>query len=113
MGEKLLGTLREHLGDSPHVGDIRGRGLFIGLEIVSDKETRNPFPLEWNVTARIEEAAFERGLLVLGGVEGLIDGASGDHLELLPPYTIEDDHLDFIVHTLGESIKEVVGQIRT
>jgi len=90
MGEKLLGTLREHLGDSPHVGDIRGRGLFIGLEIVSDKETRNPFPLEWNVTARIEEAAFERGLLVLGGVEGLIDGASGDDLELLPPYTIED-----------------------
>ncbi len=113
MGEKLLGMLREQLGDSPHVGDIRGRGLFIGLEIVSDKETRNPFPLEWNVTARIEEAAFERGLLVLGGVEGLIDGASGDHLELLPPYTIEDDHLDFIVHTLGESIKEVLSQTRT
>jgi len=111
MGETLLRKLRDRLGKSAFVGDIRGKGLFVGLEIVSDKRTKAPFPVEWNVTNRIEEAAFERGLLVLGGVEGLIDGSSGDHLELLPPYTIEDEQIDFIVVTLEECIREVVSQL--
>jgi adenosylmethionine-8-amino-7-oxononanoate aminotransferase len=113
MGEKLLGMLLERLSNSPYLGEVRGRGMFIGLEIVSDKQTKNPFPVEWNVSTRIEEAAFERGLLILGGVEGIIDGASGDHLEILPPYTIEEKHVDFIATTLAESIAAVISQLPT
>jgi adenosylmethionine-8-amino-7-oxononanoate aminotransferase len=111
MGERLLRMLREQLGNHPFVGDVRGRGLFIGLEIVSDKQTRNPFPAEWNVSTRIEEAALKRGLLVLGGVEGLVDGASGDHVELLPPYIIEESALAFIVTILAESIAEATSHL--
>jgi adenosylmethionine-8-amino-7-oxononanoate aminotransferase len=108
MGNSLHNKLVEDLGDLPCVGDIRGMGLFIGLEIVSDKETKEPFPVDWNVTNRIEEEAFKNGLLILGGVRGLIEGVSGDHFEILPPYIIEDEHIDFIVSTLHRSISKVI-----
>ena len=111
MGEGLLDMLREELGQLPFVGDIRGKGLFVGIELVADKETKEPFPAEWNVTVMVEEEAFENGLIVLGGVPGLIDGKAGDHIELVPPYIVEVDHLEFIVKTLKKSILSVVSKL--
>ena len=113
MGEKLLSKLRSRLGNSPFVGDVRGLGLFIGVELVADKETKQPFSAEWDVTHRVEAAAFANRLFILGGMTGLIDGVAGDHFELLPPYTIQDDDLDFIVDTLDKSIDEVMAALPT
>jgi adenosylmethionine-8-amino-7-oxononanoate aminotransferase len=111
MGAKLLQKLETALGDLPHVGQIRGKGLFIGAELVADKETREPFPPEWKVTARIEKETFENGLLILGGVPGLLDGVGGDHFELLPPYVIQEDQLDFIVATVRKAIVKVTSEL--
>jgi adenosylmethionine-8-amino-7-oxononanoate aminotransferase len=108
MGNKLLAKLHAALDDLPWVGDIRGKGLFVGIEIVADKESKTVFPPAWGVTQRIEDVAFKNGLLILGGVTGLLDGVGGDHFELLPPYTIEDHHLDFIVSTLRRSLSEAI-----
>lgn len=111
MGDKLFIKLEQVLGDNPYVGQIRGKGLFIGIEFVSNKDTKDPFPSEWNVTHRLEEAAFENGLLILGGVTGLIDGVAGDHIEILPAYTIEESQLDFIVETLNRTILDVIATL--
>jgi len=111
MGKKLMGKLEEGLADLPYVGQVRGKGLFVGVEIVADKETKEPFPVDWNVTHRIEEEAFENGLLILGGVAGLIDGVAGDHFELLPPCVVEDEHLDFMVDTVRTAILEAVSEL--
>ncbi len=111
MGDKLSAKLHEALDDLPWVGDIRGRGLFIGIEIVADKKNKTPFPKEWDVTHRVEDIAFQNGLLILGGVSGPVDDAVGDHFELLPPYTIEDQHLDFIVSTIRQSLETALSGI--
>ncbi len=70
-----------------------------------------PFPPEWNVGEKIEDQAFENGLLVLAGVHGLIDGVAGDHLELVPPYTIDNDHVSMMVEILHKSISDVVDEL--
>ena len=110
-GDKLIGLLRQEVGPLPIVGDVRGKGLFIGLELVADKQTREPFPVEWDVTHKIADDAFDHGLIVLGGVTGLIDGIAGDHIELLPTYVIEDADIDFIVSTLKASIERITSQL--
>ena len=107
MGDRLIAALEEALLDIPYVGDIRGKGLFAGIELVADKETKTPFPAEWDVGHRVEAEALKRGLLVLAGVAGLVNGAAGDHIELVPPYVIDDEHVEFIVSTLRDSILTV------
>jgi adenosylmethionine-8-amino-7-oxononanoate aminotransferase len=104
VGSRLIAMLREALDDVPVVGDVRGRGLFIGIELVADRETKAPFAVDRNITLRVEEEAFQRGLIVLGGMAGMIDGAAGDHFQVLPPYTVEDEHLEFMVGTVREAV---------
>ena len=111
MGERLLGKLKQQLDDVPCVAQVRGKGLFIGIEIVADKQSKEPFPASWDVTHRIEKAAFDNGLWILGGVTGLVDGVAGDHFEVLPPYTIEDEHVDFIAATLRQCILQVTSEL--
>lgn len=61
------------------------------------------------MTHLIESAALKNGLFILGGVTGLIDGVGGDHVELLPPYIIEDQHIDFIARTLRHTMESVIS----
>jgi adenosylmethionine-8-amino-7-oxononanoate aminotransferase len=109
MGDRLIAALEEALVDVPYVGDVRGKGLFVGVELVADRETKETFPVEWNVGHRIEADALKNGLLVLAGVTGLVDGIAGEHIELVPPYVIEDEHVEFIVSTLRNSILTICG----
>ena len=78
-----------------------------GVELVSDRITKQPFPTDSNVGHKIEHTAIKKGLLVLAGVPGLVQGVGGDHIELVPPYVIDDTHVEFITTTLRESILEV------
>ncbi|MBY6030938.1 aspartate aminotransferase family protein [Halomonas sp. DP8Y7-1] len=103
QGEGLQRRLLERFGDHPQVGDVRGRGLFLGLELVADRETQAPFPAERRLNARIKSAAMSQGLMCYPA-GGTLDGRRGDHVLLAPPYIVEDRHLDEIVDKLEAAI---------
>ncbi|MEM9356404.1 MAG: aspartate aminotransferase family protein [Pseudomonadota bacterium] len=103
MGEKLMAALTERFGQHPNVGDIRGRGLFQGIELVADRETKEPFDPALKVNAKIKRAAFENGLICYP-MGGTIDGRRGDHVLLAPPFIIEDPQVDELVTKLASSI---------
>ncbi len=94
IGEHMLGRMRTWLDRFPVVGDVRGRGLMLGFELVKDRETRERNPEARN---RIEELAFERGLLILG--------AGQNSIRLCPPLVISQDQADFALDTLEECIQ--------
>ena len=88
------------------VGDIRGKGFFMGIEFVADKVTRRPFPVAANVAGKIGDACFTNGLIV-GAGKGGIDGVAGDHVNLAPPFISSEDDLDEIIAIMKTSILEV------
>lgn len=103
MGARLEAGLTERLGNHAHVGDIRGRGLFRAVELVADRATKTPFAASAKLNAAIKREAFARGLLIYA-MGGTIDGKSGDHVMLAPPYNSTPDEIDFCVATLGDAI---------
>ncbi|MEQ8297696.1 MAG: aspartate aminotransferase family protein [Nitratireductor sp.] len=110
MGEQLRSLLAERLGAHPHVGDLRGRGLFLGLEIVEDRATKAPFDPALKLHARIKQAAMARGLMVYPA-GGTIDGARGDHVLVAPPFIVEDQDLDRIVDRLGAALDAAIAEV--
>lgn len=98
-GAELRVALTERFGQHPHVGDIRGRGLFIGLEIVEDRESKAPFDASRAIPARIKRNAMAERLMVYP-MGGTIDGSRGAHILLAPPYIIESGHIQMIVDRL-------------
>jgi len=106
MGPKLQTALVEALGQHPHVGDIRGRGLFIGIEIVADRETKSPFPPNLRIAARLKKAAFENGL-VCYPMAGTRDGKHGDHILLAPPFIMTEKQIPEIVDPLVKAITDI------
>ncbi|RME76455.1 MAG: aminotransferase class III-fold pyridoxal phosphate-dependent enzyme [Chloroflexi bacterium] len=108
QGEKLGQKLHAALGDHPHVGDIRGRGLMWGLEFVADRDGKTPFPAARGVAKKIGDAAFERGLIVYPS-SGNADGVNGDQVMVAPPFIVTDDQLDEIVGLLVEAVSAVIG----
>ena len=103
QGETLAAALEDRFGQHPHVGDLRGRGLFRGIEIVADRETRAPFEPERKVAARVRNADFEAGL-VCYPVSGNADGRSGDAIMLAPPFIISDDQIGELVDKLDTAM---------
>ncbi|MCP1335372.1 aspartate aminotransferase family protein [Futiania mangrovi] len=103
MGGKLDAALRDRFGQHPNVGDIRGRGLFLGLELVEDRETKAPFDPAHGLAARIKKAAMARGLMCYP-MSGTLDGRRGDHVLLAPPFIIDDTHVELIVDRLADAI---------
>lgn len=108
MGERLDAALRARLGDHPHVGDIRGRGLFRGIEIVADRDTREPFPPSNKIHAKIKQEAMARGLMCYP-MGGTIDGARGDHVLLAPPFIIDAAQTDQVVGLLAQAFDAVLS----
>ena len=102
-GEDLQAGLCTTLGQHPHVGDIRGRGLLIGIEIVKDRGTKEPFETERKLPARIKAAALDEGLMVYP-MGGTIDGVSGAHVLLAPPYIVDGGHIEAIVDRLSTAL---------
>jgi adenosylmethionine-8-amino-7-oxononanoate aminotransferase len=107
LGEELKARLAARFGNHPHVGDIRGRGLFLGIELVQDRMTKEPFDPALAMNARIKTAAMEEGLMCYP-MGGTIDGKRGDHIIIAPPYIIEDKHIDEIVDKLGAAMDRVL-----
>jgi adenosylmethionine-8-amino-7-oxononanoate aminotransferase len=103
QGEVLLSLLASRFGDHPHVGDIRGRGLFLALELVRDRATKAPFEPVDRVHARVKQEALARGLICYP-MGGTIDGARGDHILLAPPFIIDEAICHVIVDTLADAL---------
>lgn len=109
-GAYLASRLRDELGDHPHVGDIRGRGLFWGLELVQDRATRQWFEPSLKLHARLKSAAMEEGLMIYP-MGGTVDGRCGDHVLLAPPFISSEGEVDQIVTRLRRSLDRVVSDI--
>lgn len=95
-GKQLMSMLNEGLGNHPNVGDVRGRGLFVGVELVADRELKTPFASGLKIHATVKQAALDYGLMVYPG-GGTVDGAIGDHVLLAPAYNVTSDEIDEIV----------------
>ena len=102
-GQQLMARLREAFGDHPHVGDIRGRGLFVGMEFVKDRDSREPFDPGLHVNATLKRLAMDNGLLCYP-MGGTIDGRRGDHVLHAPPFIVSEDELDEIVLRLRRAL---------
>jgi len=111
QGARLEQRLRERFGNHHHVGDIRGRGHFWGVEIVADRSTKTPFDPALKLNARIKQAAQERGLLIYP-MGGTADGSAGDHVLLAPPFIIDAATVDTIVERLGEAVDAALASAR-
>jgi adenosylmethionine-8-amino-7-oxononanoate aminotransferase len=102
-GASLKSKLQAALGDHTHVGDIRGRGLFIGIEFVKDRDTKEPFDPDLKIHQRVMTQAMGEGLLCYG-MGGTVDGRLGNHILIAPPYTIEERHEDEIVTKMSATV---------
>ena len=107
-GPWLMDTLRAELGQHPHVGDVRGRGFFIGVEFVADRETKQPFERSEDVFLRIRDKAFENGLICYP-VGGNVDGVRGDHAIISPPYNATRPELEEIVEKFVRTCQQVLA----
>jgi adenosylmethionine-8-amino-7-oxononanoate aminotransferase len=107
-GERLLALLGERLGAHPAVGEIRGRGLLVGVELVEDRESRRAFPRSAQVTESIVRGARDRGVLVYSATGGA-DGTDGDLILLGPPFVITDEELIRISDAVAEAVEAAIG----
>lgn len=107
-GARLMDGLHARFGQHPHIGDIRGRGLLVGLELVECRQTKAPFAPEARLAARIKAAAMANGLMCYP-MGGTVDGETGDHILLAPPFIITAAQIDAIIDTLDRSLSEVLA----
>lgn len=110
-GAKLRSALEERFGQHPFVGDIRGRGLLIGLELVADRDSKLPFDPAERIAPRLKRAAMESGLMCYPS-PGTVDGKRGDHVLLAPPFILEDAHIEMIVDRLEAAMDQVFDEAR-
>jgi adenosylmethionine-8-amino-7-oxononanoate aminotransferase len=106
MGDRLRSVLKAEFDQHPHVGDIRGRGLFLALELVEDRDSKSPFDPGLKLAANVKARAFEAGLICYPA-SGTIDGRSGDHILLAPPYIINESHVDELVSKLSSALTDL------
>ena len=101
--DQLFEALNDRFGQTPYIGDIRGRGLFAGLEIVRDRATRAPFDPSLKIAAAVKKSAFEAGLICypMGGTR---DGKWGDHILLAPPFIMSEAQIGELVDKLGKAL---------
>jgi len=111
QGSGLRERLQAAFGAHPHVGDLRGRGLFQAIELVADRERKTPFDPALKLHAKVKAAAMAEGLMVYP-MGGTIDGRQGDHVLLAPPFIVDDAALDQIVQRLARALDAAVGTAR-
>lgn len=104
--ERLLELQERH----PMIGDVRGIGLMLGIELVTDRTTKQPFPPAWKVSQRIAHAALERGLVTYA-LMGTVDGVEGDHMLFTPPLTITIEQIDELIAAFDGSLTEIASEL--
>lgn len=107
-GDQLRATLFDRFGDHPHVGDIRGRGLFVGVEFVLERDSKAPFDPQHKLNASIKREAMARGLMVYP-MGGTIDGKEGDHVLLAPPFICTPNDIERIADRLSDAVNAALA----
>jgi len=107
IGRYFEAALSAEFGQHPHVGDIRGRGMFRGLEFVADRSTKEPFDPDRKLASRLKAKAMENGLICYP-MNGTIDGRLGDHVLLAPPFICTEAQIDELVGKLSTSLDAVI-----
>ncbi|TVY00268.1 aspartate aminotransferase family protein [Paenibacillus cremeus] len=110
QGRKLLERLNRLADKCEIIGDVRGKGLLLALELVADRESKLPFPAAKGVTSLVIDKAFEKGLLIYPAAGG-VDGA-GDAVIIAPPLTISDEELELLMRLLEDTLQEVMREIQ-
>lgn len=103
-GQVFMEKLKAKLEPLPIVGEIRGKGLLIGVELVQNKETKEPFDPSRGVAGRVAEYCFQQGVILLSGVIGTADGVAGEALQLSPPFVIDQEEMDTVVEVLHDAL---------
>lgn len=111
QGAALRTQLEARFGNHRHVGDIRGRGLFVGLELVRDRASKEPFDPALKLNARIKKQAMAHGLVCYPG-GGTVDGRKGDHVLLAPPFIIDESHVGEIVDKLSAAVDAALADVQ-
>ena len=109
-GQYLQKNLEMHLGQNQYVGDIRGRGLFRGIEIVKNRSTKEPFQKKLNIAGKIKKQALDIGLICYP-MQGTVDGSKGDHILIAPPFIINESEINEISTKLKSTIDLVCNQV--
>ena len=102
--------LRKAFGDHPHVGDIRGRGFFWGVELVQNRDSKTPFDPKKKLHAQVKKQGFSRGLMVYP-MGGTVDGWYGDHVLLAPPFIASEADLSLIVERLSAAVDAAIAAV--
>jgi adenosylmethionine-8-amino-7-oxononanoate aminotransferase len=110
LGSALRGQLAARFGDHPHVGDIRGRGLLLAIEVVADRASTAPFDPALKLNARIKAEAMARGLMVYP-MGGTIDGVHGDHVLLAPPFICDEALMATVAERLGDTVDAALATL--
>jgi adenosylmethionine-8-amino-7-oxononanoate aminotransferase len=110
QGQLLEKLLRERFGDHPHIGDIRGRGLFFALEFLADRADKRPFDPTLRVHERIKEHALNAGIGIYP-TGGTIDGRQGDHALIAPPYTSQPQDIELIVDRVEVAVRSMCREL--
>lgn len=110
LGKMLKEALQARFGNHPNVGDIRGRGLFIGLELVTDRGTKEPFDPGLKLAAQVKKNAMADGLMCYP-MGGTVDGQRGDHVLLAPPFILEAEHIAMIVDRLAGAVDRSLAAV--
>ena len=105
-GKYLQKKLEITLGQNEYIGDIRGRGLFRGVELVQNRETKEPFPKNFNSAGKIKKRALDLGLICYP-MQGTVDGTIGDHILIAPPFIINENEMNEISQKLEKSIQNI------
>ena len=109
QGATLMRRLAERFGNHAHVGDIRGRGLLIGIELVADRSSKTPFDPSLKLNARVKSNAMARGLMCYPS-GGTIDGKQGDHILIAPPFIVTAPDIEMIVERLGDAVDAAITE---
>jgi adenosylmethionine-8-amino-7-oxononanoate aminotransferase len=109
QGIYLSHRLKQRFANHPFVGDVRGRGLFQGVELVVDRDTKKPFDLNLRLYAQVKREAMARGLMIYP-MGGTVDGSAGDHVLLAPPFIVDEPLVDTIVERLSDAIDAATAQ---
>lgn len=106
-GDQLRASLRRELGDHPNLGDVRGRGLFVGVEFVADRESKAALDPARRTHVLLKKKAMENGLMIYPS-GGTVDGAQGDHVLLAPPFICTESDIEEIVAKFSATVKAVL-----
>lgn len=110
MGVLLRRLLSERFSQHPHVGDLRGRGLLLGIEIVADRDTKETFDPRHDLAQHLKQEAMANGILVYPA-SGTADGYRGDHILLAPPYTITEPEIEFLADALAKTLGSALRKL--